>query len=47
MHKMLYDNAMKAIDKIFPDTSVPKEKTAESLRELIAEIEGMLESIED
>ncbi len=44
-HKQLVDAAKKAIDNILSDTSVPRDQTIESLRELIDEINGLIENL--
>ena len=43
----LYQNAMNAIQKLYGDTSVEKEKALENLRGLVDEIELMIEALDD
>ena len=46
IHHELILQAKVAIDKVFGDTSVGKEDTAASLKELVEEIEVMLDKLE-
>lgn len=43
----LFDAAMDAINASFTDDSVSKEETANGLRDLIGEIETMIDSLKD
>lgn len=44
-HKELVEKAKEAIDSVFGDTSVSPEQTADSLQELVEEIEMKLSSL--
>jgi hypothetical protein len=44
-HEQLQAEVMTALDKLFADTSVSKEVTAASLREIKALIDEMIESL--
>lgn len=47
MNEQLYEQASKAIEKLFSDTSVSQEQARENLESLIGEIEIMLDSMEE
>jgi hypothetical protein len=42
----LYDEALKVINKLFGDTSVSRSETKRRLRDLVGEIEVMLDALE-
>jgi len=42
----LYDEALKAINKLFSDTSVSRSETKRRLSDLVGEIEVMLDALE-
>lgn len=44
-NETLYEEALEAIKKLFSDTSVSKEKTAENIAGLIDELEIMQDSL--
>lgn len=43
----LYKETMDAIEELYADRSVSKEKAIENLKGLISEIENMIESLEE
>ena len=47
MNEQLYEQALKAIEKLFSDKSVSQEQAKENLESLISEIEIMIESMEE
>ncbi len=47
MNQELYDTAIYAIEELFGDTSVSKEKAKENLESLIHEIEVMIQSLKE
>jgi len=46
-HKTLLAEALKSVREVFSDTSVATDQTLESLREIIAECQIRIASIED
>lgn len=46
-HDELVEEARRALNKVFGDQSVGREKTAESLRELRGDIDVMLDTLRD
>ena len=46
-HDEIYEEAIKAIQKVFDDTSMSPEGTIESLQSLQSEIDVMIEAIRD
>lgn len=44
-HDDLVEQAKDAINKVFGDTSVPRDQTRESLREIAGEIDIMLDTL--
>ena len=45
--RAIFLKAKEAIDDLFGDTSVPRSQTKDELEELFADIEGMLDSLND
>lgn len=45
-HEDLYQEAKEAIDRLFSDTSVDQEQTAESLKSLIHEIQDIISTLD-
>ncbi len=45
-HEQLYELALKAIQELFGDTSVPQEDTKVSLNTLIGEIEILIDTLD-
>lgn len=43
----LYEEAVKALNKVFGDTSVSRSETKRRLNDLVGEIEVMLEALEN
>ena len=43
----LYEEALKAINKVFGDTSVSRSETKRRLNDLVGEIEVMLDALEN
>ena len=46
-HEELVEEAKKAINRVFGDTTVDRQTTKEDLKDLVDEIEIMLETLED
>ena len=46
-HEKLLAEATEAVDELFGDTSVPREKTKESLSDLAGHIQGLLDTMKD
>jgi hypothetical protein len=46
-HEELLEDAKKAADKVFGDTSVSRSKTKESLNDLVSHIEDMLVTLKN
>jgi len=47
MHDELVEKAKKAITEVYSDDSVPQSTTKESLKDLIGEIEIMIDTLDD
>ena len=47
IHSDLYEEARDALDELFGDTSVPQSQTLESLENIVALIQTMIDALDD